>query len=172
MVRSDGVKPAANGRVRDGTCQVHGLVGKAESLVMVAEVCEDATGLSEEVVAGGDVASPLGIGGGLLVARDGEFRLAEVVGQEADETAGVGRQSEEGLAFDLAAGAGDPSPNVLMVFARGFENHLGAAQVVDSAVHGPQVSVGGEQVLAGSVQGVFVGEQTPSRAGTAPSRPR
>ncbi|MFJ4926155.1 hypothetical protein [Streptomyces sp. NPDC088736] len=60
---ADGVKPVSDGRMGTGVGEADGLIREGHRLVVVAEVGQDAAGLSEEVAAGGDVVGPLGVQG-------------------------------------------------------------------------------------------------------------
>ncbi|MFF4978397.1 YbaK/EbsC family protein [Streptomyces sp. NPDC001083] len=60
---ADGVKPASDGGMSTGVGEADGLIREGHCPVVVAEVDQDAAGLSEEVAAGGDVVGSLGVQG-------------------------------------------------------------------------------------------------------------
>ncbi|GAA3086806.1 hypothetical protein GCM10020000_86860 [Streptomyces olivoverticillatus] len=116
MVESpDGVQPGAHGGMGSGAGQVEGLVGELVRAAVVALIGEDPAHLAKEVGALREVAGFLGVGGGLAVVGGGAFGHAEVVGEEADEAAGVGRERGDEAALGGRVRRGVPGEDLAVV---------------------------------------------------------
>lgn len=147
MVCADGMHPGPYGGMGLGTGQAQGAVGEGEGAVVVPLVSEDSAHLADQIDAGGQIAGLAGVGGGVAVVGCGVLGHAQVVGEEADEAAGVGGERGD-LRLLGGCGGGVPGDDLLVV-ADGVGVYGGrSAQVVQSSVGCSEGDVGVHQVPA------------------------